>query len=169
MKILLFLILLICSISVSAQTTSDTTTTGPAQTELNNFVKGWIGTNWTGMTNTQKNNFVQEHYRLMIAAAKEIDLARVQAEAAAKQDSINQAAATAAQKQQWITFLKKKGFVCDNRVEDWILLYNHPRIFGSNYEVTAINEHQRSLSLGGLDYFLSESYRLWQDYVRNNE
>lgn len=157
MKTLLFSILFALIALVSPAQTSTQTTT--AQEALKTFEDGFLSTNWNGMTNTQKNAFIIEHYKLKIAAAKEIDLNRVQAEA-------EQATLTAQRKAQAITYLKNHGFKCDNSKEDWYKLYNRPRIFGANWQAQA--DYQISLSTG-VDYFIAKAYELWEEFVKNGE
>jgi len=154
MKTLLFSILFALIALVSqAQTTT-------AQDALKTYEDAFITTNWTGMTATQKNAFVAEHYRLKILAAKEIEANRVS-------DEAKQATANAARKQQIITYLKNHGFACNNDSTDWKKLYNHPRIFGQYWEKQARYQYQLSLTNGGVDYFLNTAYGLWLEFVKN--
>jgi hypothetical protein len=59
----------------------------------------------------------------------------------------------AVKKDKLITFLKSKGFKCDNSEFDWIKLYNRPEIFGKGWRLQAENEF---ISSNGIDYFLEK-------------
>lgn len=148
----LFILILFALIALVSQ--AQTTT---AQIALKSYEDGFLNTNWTGMTATQKNAFVAEHYRLKILAAKEIEANRVAAEA-------QQATDNAARKQQIITYLKNHGFACDNSKADWDKLYNRPKVFGANWQ--AQSDYQQSISTG-VDYFLNVAYGLWLEFVKN--
>lgn len=151
MKTLLFSMLFAFAALVSqAQTTT-------AQDALKTYEDGFLTANWTGMTATQKNAFVAEHYRLKILAAKEIEANRVADEAKLVTDN-------AARKQQIITYLKNHGFACDNSKADWDKLYNRPKVFGVNWQ--AQSNYQQSISTG-VDYFLNVAYGLWVEFVKN--
>jgi hypothetical protein len=128
-----------------------------AQQALEDFEKGWLTTNWTGMTTTQKNTHIANHYALKIAAAKEIEANRVESEA-------EQVTLTEQRRQQAITYLQNHGFAVDNSKADWDKLYNHPKIFGANWQ--AQSDYQQSISTG-VDYFIQVAYGLWQEFVKN--
>jgi len=137
-----------------------------AQKALADFETAWITTNWTAMNATQKQTHIANHYGLRIAAAKEIDANRIEAEAQAEADRI-------ARRQQAIDYLTARGFACDNSLSDWQKLYNHPAIFGANWNAQAV--YQKSIAdtkeaeqAGeGLNYFLNAAYQFWQEYVKN--
>jgi hypothetical protein len=152
MKTLLFSILLAFVTLVSqAQTTSSTTT---ANTALKTFEDAWLSINYDGMTSAQKTTHIQNWVGLKIAAAKENDLNRINAETEATAAAAAQTAAEATAKQQYIDKLKSLGYLCDNSQADWYKLYNRPAIFGSTWQDKA--NYQKSISTG-VDYFLSVS------------
>ena len=128
-----------------------------AQDALKTFEDGWLTTDWAAKTSAQKQTFVAQHYGLRIAAAKEIDANRIEDEAEAETQRL-------LRRQQAITYLQNHGFACDNSLADWQRLYNHPRIFGANWNEQAV--YQKSISTG-VDYFLNIAYQLWQEYIQN--
>lgn len=129
-----------------------------ASPELLAFESTWITLDWTAMTTAQKQAHILEHYRLQIESAKYFEQQRIDSEAQAQADAQTR-------RQQAINYLTNKGFACDNSLSDWQKLYNHPKIFGSNWQAQA----QAQFDLGkDLDYFLSVAYQLWQEYVKNN-
>jgi len=132
--------------------------TTTAQEALKAFEDGWITTDWAVLTANQKQTHIGQHYGLKIAAAKEIESNRIEAEAQSELDRITR-------RQQAITYLTNKGFACDNSLADWQLLYNHPKIFGANWNEQAVYQ----FGLGkDLDYFLQTAYNFWVEYVKNN-
>lgn len=132
--------------------------TTTAQEALKAFEDAWLTTNWAGMTAAQKQTHVANHYGLKIAAAKEIEANRIEAEQQAAADTANR-------RQIAITYLQNHGFACDNSLADWQLLYNHPKIFGANWNAQALYQ----FGLGkDLDYFLQMAYNFWVEYVKNN-
>lgn len=132
--------------------------TTTAQNALEDFEKTWLTINWTGMTTTQKNTHIANHYALKIAASKEIEANRVESENQAIMDN-------ATRRTQIITYLQNHGFACDNSLSDWNKLYNHPRIFGSNWQAQAQLQFDKGLDL---DYFLQTAYGFWVEYIKNN-
>lgn len=128
-----------------------------AQDALKAFEDGWVTLQWTVMTDAQRNTYLRQYLGLQIAAKKESEANRVEAENQALADE-------ATKKQQAITFLKNHGFACDNGEADWNRLYNLPKYFGSNWKTTA--DYQRSISTG-LDYFISKAYEVWH-IIQNN-
>lgn len=154
MKNIFFLILLICSISVSAQTTSGTTTQNAA---LKAFEDAFLTITWETKTVAEQDDFNRTWTGLKIAAAKEAEtnrLAAIAAQTAA--DQASQTAATTA-KNELIAKLQSLGYLCDNSQTDWNKLYNNPSIFGANWQNQAI--YQKSISTG-IDYFLQEAQRV---------
>lgn len=152
MKKLLFSILLIFTISVShAQTASSTITV--AQKALNDFKVKELTINFDAMTTTQLATYIKTEKKLIVAVQKEINAANSIAET-------EQTAATEAQRQQIITYLKNHGFAVDNSKADWDRLYNRPRIFGANWQ--AQSNYQQSISTG-IDYFINKAYELWKE------
>jgi len=132
--------------------------TTTAQEALKAFEDDWLTLNWTALTAANKQTHVANHYGLKIAAAKEIEANRIEAE--------NQAVIDAeTRRQQAITYLTGKGFACDNSLADWQKLYNHPQIFGANHNAQAV--YQFGLNKG-LNYFLQTAYDFWVEYVKNN-
>lgn len=132
--------------------------TTTAQKALEDFEKTWLTIAWATMTTTQKNTHIANHYDLKIAAAKEVEANRVEEEAA-------QLALTEQRRQQAITYLINHGFACDNSLSDWNKLYNHPKIFGANWQVQAQIQFDKGLNL---DYFLQTAYNFWIEFVKNN-
>lgn len=130
-----------------------------AQKALEDFEKGWLTTNWSGMTTTQKNTHITNHYALKIAAAKEQKANRVESEA-------EQLSASATRRQQAITYLTNHGFACDNSLGDWERLYNHPKIFGANWQVQAQLQFDKG---NDLNYFLQTAYNFWVEFVKNSQ
>ena len=130
--------------------------TTTAQKALEDFEKAWLTTTWATMTTTQKNTHIANHYALKIAAAKEAESNRIESEA-------EQATLTTQRRQQAITYLQNHGFACNNSIEDWKKLYNHPAIFGKFWEAQA----QAQFNLGkDLDYFLQVAYGFWVEFVK---
>ena len=128
-----------------------------AQLALKAFEDGWITVNYAGKTAAQKTTYIQQHYGLKVDAAKEIEANRIADEAEAETHRLQR-------RQQAITYLTNHGFVCDDSLIDWQRLYNHPRIFGANWNEQAV--YQKSISTG-VDYFLNIAYQLWQEYIQN--
>lgn len=128
-----------------------------AQEALKAFEDTYLTTDWTAMTATQKQVFIGQHYGLKIAAAKEIEANRIEAEAEAEAQRL-------LRRQQAITYLTNHGFACDDSLADWQRLYDHPQIFGENWNAQAL--YQKSISTG-VDYFLNIAYQLWQEYINN--
>lgn len=162
MKTLIFLLTLVCSLIVSAQTSTNTTTV--SQDALKTFEQGWITLDYNMLTNTQKNNLVYTWFGLKVAVAKELESNRLIAEAQTAEEEAAQLALIAAKRQQMITYLTNAGFRCDNSQYDWYKLYNRPSVFGSNWQAQA--DYQMSLSTG-LDYFLNVAYTLWKEFNKN--
>lgn len=154
MKNILFLILLICSISVSAQTTTGTTTQSAA---LKAFEDAFLTTDWAAKTITEQDAFNRTWTGLKIAAAKEAETNRIAtiAEKTAAEQSAQTAATTA--KNEFIAKLKSLGYLCDNSQTDWNKLYNRPEMFSSTWQVTA--DYQHSISTG-IDYFLLKAQEI---------
>lgn len=121
------------------------------QTALADFEKAWVTLQWEEMTDARRNIYLRDHLGLQIAAAKEIEANRLEAE---------QQAETQAQerKQQLINLFAEAGFACDNSKADWDKLYNRPEIFGANWQLQS--DYQQSVSTG-LDYFLNTAQGLW--------
>lgn len=127
-----------------------------AQEALKAFEDAYLTTDWAAKTAAQKQTFVAQHYELKIAATKEIEKNRIEAEAEAEVQRL-------VRRQQAITYLTNHGFNCDDSLADWQKLYNHPQIFGANWNEQAV--YQKSISTG-VDYFLNIAYQLWQEYMK---
>jgi len=121
------------------------------------FEATWITLDWAVLTATQKQAHIAEHYRLQVESAKYFEAKRIESESQAEADRITR-------RNQAITYLTNKGFACDNSLADWQLLYNHPKVFGANWNEQAI--YQNSLGRD-LDYFLQTAYNFWVEYVKN--
>lgn len=148
MKTLIISILLALVALVSpAQTASSTT----SQTALKTFEDSFLSTGWSTLSDTEKQAFIFEHYRLKILAAKEIEINRIATESATIAENAAKEAQAAADKQQFIDKLKSIGFACDNGLPDWERLYNYPEIYGSTYKYKAALAQSQSPNL---DYFL---------------
>lgn len=134
--------------------------TTTAQDALKAFEDGWVTTDWAAMTATQKNAHIAEHYKLKIAAAKEANANRIESEA-------SQALANKAFRTKAINYLTARGFACDNSLADWQRLYNHPKVFGANWNAQAV--YQKSVADAkeaekageGLNWFLQTAYNIW--------
>lgn len=113
---------------------------------------------WSSLTTAQKQAHILEREGLEIAAEREIYANQLESEQQAVTEANNR-------RQQAITYLQNHGFACDNSLSDWERLYNHPKIFGSNWQAQA----DAQFALGkDLDYFLSVAYQFWVEYVKNN-
>lgn len=124
--------------------------TTTAQDALKAFTDGWLTIDFDGMTDVQQTDYIQQHYSLQIAAAKEIDANRIESEAA---QNAEQAAQLQAKKDQ----LSALGYALDNSEADWDKLYNYPMIYGVNWKAQA--DAQRAKSTG-VDYFVNYAYAL---------
>jgi len=137
-----------------------------AQVALKAFEDGWLTTDWAVLTANQKQTHIGQHYGLKIAAAKEIEANRIEAEQQALIDAETR-------RQQAITYLTGKGFACDNSLADWQLLYNHPKVFGANWNEQAVYQKsiadakEAELAGAGLDWFLQTAYNFWVEYVKD--
>lgn len=131
-----------------------------AQEALKAFEDTWLTTDWSAMTAAQKNSHIANHYALKIAASKEIEANRVEAEAQAVTDNANR-------KALYISKLQARGFACDNSQADWYKLFNRPEIFGVHWKSRADLEYNKSLTNGGIDYFLLKVVELYYEYVKD--
>lgn len=128
-----------------------------AQLALKAFEDAWITTDWAILTANQKQVHIGQHYALKIDVAKENEANRLESEAQQEADRITR-------RQQAITYLTNKGFACDNSLADWEKLYNHPHIFGAQWQVQARYQFDQGKDL---DWFLQTAYAFWIEYVKN--
>ena len=107
--------------------------------------------NWDSFTDEQRKQEMELYTKLKIEAAKEIKQNQVETNLLNEQERINN-------RILMINTIVANGYQCDNSLEDWKKLYNHPEIFGENWENKA--EIEQSIS-SGIDYFITE-------YIKNN-
>jgi len=158
MKTLLFITLILIVSLSQAQTISSTVTV--AQKALNDFKTAELSVNFDAMTTTQLATYLKTEKKLEVAVQKEINAAKVIADAELANQLAAQIAVDEARKQQIITYLKNHGFLVDNSETDWYKLYNRPVIFGDTWENQA--NYQISISTG-IDYFINKAYELWKE------
>lgn len=126
--------------------------------ELKAFEDDWGTTDWIGMTATQKNDYIIEHYRLLIASAKEAQDNLIE-------QQTQQSASESARLTAISNALTALGYACDNSQSDWYKLYNKPKVYGANWQGQA--DYQISISTG-VSYFLNHAYNiLYNNYQLN--
>ena len=124
-----------------------------AQDALKSFEDSWVTLQWTVMTDAQRNTYLRQYLGLQIAARKEQDANKIEAEQQAEQQA-------AARKQAIVEYLISLGYVCDNSPEDWRKLYNRPHIFGETWQEKA--DYQQSIS-PDIDYFINKALEIWEE------
>lgn len=109
------------------------------------------------MTATQKSVVVNTEKTIWVMAQREIISNQIN-------DSIAFTQARATARANLITALQGKGYACDNSQDDYNKLYNHPAIFGANWQARATYERNQSISNGLLlDHFLNCVRQIWQE------
>lgn len=63
-------------------------------------------------------------------------------------------------KQAYIESLKSIGYLCDNKIDDYYKLFNHPEIFGDNWKEKAELFHSESVSID--DFINLTKQYLWE-------
>jgi hypothetical protein len=128
-------------------------TTTTAQEALKAFEDSWVTLQWTTMTDARRNIYLRDHLGLQIAARKEAEANKLEAE---QQAEIN----AQQRKQAIIEHLQSLGYTCDNSQQDWQKLYARPEIFGELWQEKA--DYQQSIS-PDIDYFISKAMEIWDE------
>ena len=127
-----------------------------AQEALKAFEDSWVTLQWTQMTDAKRNTYLRQHLGLQIAARKEEEANKIEAE--------QQAEIQAEQRRQnIINCLTSLGYQCDNSQADWQKLYNRPEIFGASWQEKA--DYQQSIS-PDVDYFISKAIEIWDELIK---
>lgn len=129
--------------------------TTTAQEALQQFEDAWLTLQWETMTDARRNIYLRDHLGLQIAARKEAEANKLEAE---QQAEIN----AQQRKQNIIEYLTALGYLCDNSQQDWRKLYNRPHIFGELWQEKA--DYQQSIS-PDIDYFISKAMEIWDELV----
>lgn len=127
-----------------------------AQDALKAFEDSWVTLQWTAMTDAQRNTYLRQYLGLQIAAKKEDESNKIEADRLAE-------IAAQQRKQSILEYLTSLGYLCDNSQEDWHKLFNRPEIFGANWQDKA--DYQRSIS-PDIDYFINKAIEIWDELVQ---
>ena len=106
--------------------------------------------NWSTMTTDQQDASLRTEKTLEYAAIMEISDNTAEAEAIADQQALDEQAALIAE-------MQAKGYSGQGTLEDYQKLYNHPEIFGANWEANSEAIFNQST---GIDEFIN----LWVQY-----